>query len=91
MAPPLSPPSLPLTVLLVQATIMLVAAQIQAPNCKSYNWDVWSWVRVSFSEHKTIIDKMIVRFQEYNSLNQPPCKIAAYLAAECNNGRMSLS
>lgn len=26
-------------------------------------------------------------FQTLNSLNQTPCEVAAYLAAECNNGR----
>ena len=33
---------------------------------------------------------LIARWQTYNSLNQPPCQTAAYLAAECSNGRTFL-
>ena len=79
---------LPLTLLLVH--VMPVVAQIQAPTCLSAALGVWNWVRISSSFLIDELISLIARWQTYNSLNQPPCQAAAYLAAECSNGRTFL-
>ena len=87
---PLPLPSLfllALTLLLAQLGVIPVGAQVQAPSCLPAAMVNWNWVRGPSSVHKVTPSDLIIPWQTYNSLNQSPCQTAAYLGAECNNGR----
>ena len=94
---PVNPPTMPLplsslfrlalTLQLVRLAVIPVGAQVQAPSCLPAAMVNWNWVRGPSPVHKVTPDDLIIPWQTYNSFNQSPCQTAAYLAAECNNGR----
>ena len=93
---PDSPPHAPITRLLLQmlSSAVLVAlllssgsaiAQINGTGCTLSNLYVWVRCRDVSCQHTFdgLTDGLI---QAYNSLNQNPCEVAAYLQSTCNGG-----